>query len=420
MRLAARPDPLLTARGVLAGGWACLLAAATFALSLAQTRSDRTLGGLFNDFYDYWAAARVLNLGGSPYDKHLLVQVLDAAGVHSTVGTGYSYPLLLAEVGRPLGLLPPLPAAALFTLGSLAALGLAVALLLSPLQNAPAWSVGVLATGAGLFAPVDGTLYVGQVNLYLLPAAALAWRGTWRPASLAVASAVKLYPLATLGAYLALGRRGVRPLLTALAAAAGLTLLPNLLTGTWSYGVDVVQMFKPDPYWSNQSVNGFLSRLAMPSDWSRPPLPGLPVTPLMLVACALLGGATLALVLRGQRGRWPGAFALLLCYSVVAAPKNSLWNLTPLLVVLVHAWSEGRGRRWTAAVLGLVWALCAGIRLVDVLRGALPGHPVAMAWLSSLPLYGGLLLTGLLAYQALAAARPVPVAPSVEAPEVAA
>ena len=79
MRLAARPDPLLTARGVLAGGWACLLAAATFALSLAQNRSDRALGGLFNDFYDYWAAARVLNLGGSPYDKHLLVQVLDAA-----------------------------------------------------------------------------------------------------------------------------------------------------------------------------------------------------------------------------------------------------------------------------------------------------------------------------------------------------
>jgi hypothetical protein len=43
-----------------------------------------------------------------------------------------------------------------------------------------------------------------------------------------------------------------------------------------------------------------------------------------------------------------------------------------------------------------------------------------MTWLISLPLYGGLLLTGLLTYQALAAARPVPVPAGAEAADVAA
>ena len=98
---------------------------------------------------------------------------------------------------------------------------------------------------------ITGTLYVGQVNLYLLPPLALAWRGVLRSGSLALVTAVKLYPLAALPAFLARGRRGLRPLLTALAATAALTVLPNLLAGSWAYGTDVVQMFEPDPYWSN-------------------------------------------------------------------------------------------------------------------------------------------------------------------------
>ena len=419
MTLTPRP-PLLTSRGVLLGGWSCLLAAAEFVAAVLQRLHDPTLGGLFNDFYDYWAAASVLDAGGNPYDKHLVSQVLTAAGVHSTVGTGYSYPLLLAEAARPLGLLPPELAAALFTVGSLAALGLAVALLLSPLAGTSPRDAAVLATAAALFSPIAGTLYVGQVNLYLLPLVALAWRGAWRPGSLAIASAVKLYPLATLVAFAALGRRGARAGLAALGATAALAVLPNLLTGTWSYGLDVVRMFAPDPYWSNQSINGWLSRLALPSDWTRPPLPGLPVTPLMLALCGGLGVATLALALGRQRGRWPGAFALLLCFSVVAAPKNSLWNLTPLIVALVHAWSESRRRPGTLAVLALAWSLLTGLGAVDVLRGHLPGHATALAWLSSLPLYGALLLAGLLAHQALGPAPAVPATGGAELAEAAA
>src|SRR5215472_17673818 len=117
----------MTRGGLVCGLWSTLLAAATFALSALANRASPTLGGLYNDFADYWAAARILDLGGDPYDVHQLAQLLGAAGMHTTIGTGYSYPLLLAELLRPLGLLPPMVAGALFTAGSLACFGLAVA-----------------------------------------------------------------------------------------------------------------------------------------------------------------------------------------------------------------------------------------------------------------------------------------------------
>ena len=84
------------------------------------------------------------------------------------------------------------------------------------------------------------------------------------------------------------------------------------MTGRWSYGGSLVAMFGPDPYWSNQSVNGWLSRLLPP---------GGPETALMVLLCAALGALAVGVAARQRRG-WPGAYAILLCYSVVAAPKR--------------------------------------------------------------------------------------------------
>jgi Glycosyltransferase family 87 len=373
--------PLVSRHGLLCGLWSCLLTAVGFATSLAVNRADPDLGGLFNDFADYWAAARILDLGGDPYDKRLLGQVLHQAGLHTTIGTGYSYPLLLAEVLRPLGLLPAPLAAALFTAGSLACFGLAVALLLSPPRSASRLQAAALATAAGTFLPAGGSLYVGQVNLYVLPLLALAFRGVAGPGALALSAAVKLFPAAAALAFLRLGRRGLRPLLLTGAATLCLALGPNLVTGRWSYGGSVVAMFGRDPYWSNQSLNGWLSRLLPPD---------VPVTPLMIALAAALGALAVAVAAR-QRHSWPGAFAVLLCYAVVATPKNSLWNYTPLLVVIVFTWTLVRDRRAAVAVLA------AGLALID----APAGFPAA--WLASLPLYGGLLLGGLLAWALLRA-----------------
>jgi hypothetical protein len=387
--------PLLTRCGLLCGAWSCLLTAQAFTLGLLENRADPSLGGLFNDFADYWAAARILDVGGDPYDKHLLGQVLQQAGLHTTIGTGYSYPLLLAEVLRPLGLLPPLLAGALFTAGSLACFGLAVALLLSPLRSASRLPALALATAAGTFAPAGGSLFFGQVNLCLLPLLALAFRGTARPAALALSAAVKLYPAAGALAFLALGRRGLRPLLVTGAATLCLALGPNLVTGRWSYGGSLVAMFGRDPYWTNQSLNGWLSRLLPAS---------APVTPLMVAVAAGLGAVAVAVAAR-QRRSWAGAFAVLLCYAVVAAPKNSLWNYTPLLVVIVYTWTLVRDRPVAVALLTVAWALAGALGPAEWLAER---AGVQSPWLSSLPLYGGLLLGGLLSWALLRAPRVTP------------
>jgi hypothetical protein len=387
-----RSERLLSRTGVLWGAWSCALAGAALAVAVAvvKARSRPNLDGLFNDFYDYWAAGRILDRGGSPYDPHLMSHVLTSAGVHSVVGGAYSYPLLLAELARPLAALPPGLAAALFTAGSLAALWLGVALLLTPLRRATSAQLLGLATAAALFAPVVGTLYFGQVNLYLLPLLALALRGVRAEAGIAVATAVKLYPGATAMAFVARGRRGVRPLLLTVAAVLALSLLPNALAGVWPARGGALAMLGPDPFWSNESINGLLSRL---------PLPGPAVTGLMVALCALLGALASGLVLLRRDRPWAGAFALLLCYGLVAAPKNSLWNFAPLLVAGAQWWSaSGRGPR--AAVLGgIVWALVSLQGVVDATQGLREGQPVAAGLLASVALLGALLLLGLLAHQ---------------------
>lgn len=86
-----------------------------------QTLHDQGGAGRFNDFFDYWTAARLLASGGNPYDVGAVNRLLDHSGAHATVGSvGYSYPLLL----RPFALLPPVPAALVFT-ANLALLALA-------------------------------------------------------------------------------------------------------------------------------------------------------------------------------------------------------------------------------------------------------------------------------------------------------
>jgi Glycosyltransferase family 87 len=321
--------------------------------------------------------------------------VLTHAGVQSTVGGGYSYPMVMAELARPLALLPPQPAGALFTIGSLLCLALAVALLLSPLTGAPRWQLLLLATAAGLFGPINGSIWFGQVNTYLLPVLVLAFRGIQRPGMLALAAAVKLYPVGILAAFAANGLREWRTLLAAAAGTGALVVAPNLMPGHSSYGLRLVGMLGPDPYWTNQSINGWLSRLALPSDVTRPPLPGLPVTPVMLLICAGLGLLALAVLLR-RPVSWAGAFSLLLCLSVVAAPKNSLWNFAPLIVALVYGWSVALDRPRALALLALSWALIDGQRVVEHLTAGPSGHPAAAAWLSSVPLYGAFLLCGVL------------------------
>ncbi|HET9847846.1 MAG TPA: glycosyltransferase 87 family protein, partial [Candidatus Dormibacteraeota bacterium] len=309
----------------------------------------RGSSGLFNDFYDYWGAGVLLNRGQDPYDIGALHAVQRAAGLATETGTGYSYPVFFAQLMRPLALLSPNAAAFVFTGLSLLALLYAVALLLASIPELH-WPVALLGgAAAGLFPPVIGSVYFGQANLFVLLLLAVAYRCVSPGPMLGLASAIKLYPLTGFMAVVLDRPPRWRRLYHGLAVLVILLSLQLTAPGAGLFG-PAGSFLSPDTYWSNESINGWLSRLAIASPWTRPPDPGLPVEPLMLAAVLILTALTLLVLLRAPNYSWEGALALSLWLGTVAAPKNSLWNFTPLLLGVVFAWTRLRRRWWLFGV----------------------------------------------------------------------
>jgi hypothetical protein len=355
------------------------------------------LSGQLNDFYDYWAAGVLLNRGGNPYDVRALAAVQQAAGIHIETGTGYSYPLFFAHVMRPLALLPPATAAAIFSILSLVALALAIAIVLQSLPRL-GWPLAVGGgVVAGLFPPVIGSLYFGQANLIVLPLLAIAYRGAIPGVMLGVASAIKLYPVGGFVAALTARppRWGV--------IASGIPVLGALLllqsgSAAGSFSGRISYFLGRDTYWSNESINGWLSRLGMDSTWTHAPLRGLPVEAVMLTLVLVLSAATVLVLLRAPGRPWHGALALSLWLGVVCAPKNSLWNFTPLLLAIAFSFTRLAGRSWLLALGVLGWLLIELQAQLDGVRATVYQASPALAWLSSVGLYGALLLGGVTAY----------------------
>jgi hypothetical protein len=364
----------------------------------------RGSSGLFNDFYDYWAAALLLNRGHNPYDIAALHAVQQAAGLQSETGTGYSYPLFFAELIRPFALLPAPDAAFVFTVISVIALVFAIAFLLGSLPDLR-WPVALAGgAAAGLFPPVIGSLYFGQANLVVLLLLTVSYRCVMPGPLLGIAGAIKLYPAA--GLLAALIHRRWRVLRNGLAILAVLLLI-QLLNAGGGFGA-AGSLLTSDTYWSNESINGWLSRLAIASTWTKPPYPGLPVEPIMLGIVAVLTILTVVVLLRAPLPAWEGALALSLWLGVVCAPKNSLWNFTPLLICVAYGWSQ-LGGRWHLFAVGLVgWLLIELQAQLDSARETVYQGGAALAWLSSVGLYGGLILGALTAYLVLRPATPYP------------
>ncbi len=389
-----------------------MLAAVAAAAAVGVQVLVRGAGGLFNDFYDYWGAAALLGQGASPYDLGALAEMQRSAGLHPELGGGYSYPLLFAQLLRPLALLRPGPAATLFALLSLVALALAVGLLLGavrPLSWPEALGGGLL---GGLFAPITGSLYFGQANLLLLAVLAVAYRGVAAEALVAVSAAVKLYPATGLLVPLAQGRRGALRALAGLILLGALLLIPQLGHGGRDFGSLLPELVRPDTYWSNQSINGWLSRLALPSKEMRPPLPGLPVEAAMLALGFLVLAVTMAILLAVRGEPQDGGLALAIWAGLVVAPKNSLWNFAPLLLCLSFAWPRVRSRPRVLIALAIGVLLIEAQAAINLARDWIYQPSPALTWLSSMGLYGALLIGSVVAFlvadvrEAEAATRP--------------
>lgn len=329
--------------------------------------------GLWNDFATYWLAGKLVSVGQSPYDLDALAALGRARGIDHVPGTGYSYPPPFAVVMVPLAALPFTAAASIFWLISLLAFGVAVAAWLrDPLvwEGGPRCSLSA-AFLAGCYPPVLGSVFVGQVNLLVAAAVSVGVRAALRHDGVRSTAAglliglggiVKVVPLA-LCLPLAIARRQVA-VVSMIATAA------TAMVAAWLAAAPVFEDVRrlaalnaPDPYWTNQSINGYVSRLALGNDRVDPVLPGIDPQLVAGLAATVLLLATVGLLLwslpRTPKEVWlPLAIGLVLVTAVMVAPKNSFWNQVPALVgaaILASPLVGSGDRRHRWRMLLAVW-----------------------------------------------------------------
>jgi hypothetical protein len=341
----------------------------------------------FNDFYAYWLAGRLVAGGQNPYDLAAFAELARAVGIPSVVGGGYSYPPLFAVLMVPLAALPLETAGWIFTIGSALTFGSTVAVLLraTPALATATWRrCALVALAMGAYPPITTSLVIGQVNLLVLGLLVFALRGgASRPRliaaglALGLAASIKLVP-GVLLVPIVLARRW-QPAVGMLVAVA-LSLIyaalvaPQALRGSGS----LAALFEPDPYWTNQSVNGFASRLLLDSDRTHAIWPDVvPTQPVTATLTALLAVATGWTLWRARRALVSQraldlVLALVLVAATAGAPKTSFNNHAPALLA---AW---------LLLARPATGLASGLQTVDrwLLGGWLAG---ALVWVTLEP-----------------------------------
>lgn len=381
--------------------------------------------GLWNDFASYWLAAKLVAAGHTPYDLAALVRLGAGEGIAFQAGTGYSYPLPFAVAMVPFAALPFVVAALAFTVLSLLVFGLAVAgWLRDPrlFRSRPVVIV-LVAFAAGLYPPVAGSAFFGQANLLVFGALALgvrAWAGADATRSLiggiwiGLGGIVKVAPLALALPAAMAGR--YRGLLGIGLGAGGAMLVAVALAPFGLASMDrLTQLGAPDPYWTNQSINGLVSRLAIDSERTVALVRGVDPALLGGVLLGSFAVATLLIIVRArpELAGWDGfalAVALTMVAAVAGAPKNSFWNHVPALIgagLLIASADSGRALDRAGRWLLIGWFGMALIqsRIDSLDSGGLRAFGPLSAVLSSAAVLGLLALWAALARQLLRKGR---------------
>jgi alpha-1,2-mannosyltransferase len=304
----------------------------------------RTLDGYgqgFNDFHDYWLASKLVLQGHSPYDLDALKALGQAEGRHFVLGTGYSYlpPFAIAMI--PFALLPFDTAVLAFNGVSLVVFGLTVAAWITWAHpDANVLRKGIVALIAGAYPPVYGTIANGQANLVVLGPFALgvAWilaggrvRSALGGVAIGLAGVVKLVP-AAVALPQALGRRWLAVAGTVLGFVGSVALASLAVPSAASGSGGLADLVSPDPYFTNQSINGFVTRIVRDSERTKAIFAGAFDALIVGLAIALVFGLINLWLLWRARGSLTTTsglalgMAMITAAAVAAAPKNAIWN----------------------------------------------------------------------------------------------
>lgn len=334
----------------------------------------------FLDFYDYYFASLAISRSISPYENTVIEDWVRAANVPYITGSDYIYPAWVAWVLQPLLLFTPRTAAAVWFV-------LSAGLLLFILKQLVPDRLGMALLAGLLFPPTLFTLFVGQINIFLLALLVAAWllrdsRPLLGGLALGLVTAVKLGPGLLLPLLLWMRR-------TTMAVGAAITCVLAILLGelgapgsTVRYVTKVIpELATPSARHAhpvNQSLTAVLIRHLMPNAWTQPvtSAPSL-VRPLSgLVAGLLLGLCVVAAYRAGadrraqERRLWAAGVSLIVVLSPLA--WESLFVLLLLPLALLR--QEGIRPWW----LVCIWLLFVLQRVLDPFVNQPAAHPYLM------------------------------------------
>lgn len=295
-----------------------------------------------------WIDLRVYRLGG----ETVFLGGLYDVRLHPE-GLAFTYPPIAAMLFAPVAALPVSVAAALWSFGTVVALGYAVGLVVRVLSPAaPWWTSPALTAGSLALEPVWSHLSFGQINTLLMALVVhdlLRADRRWSGALVGLAAGLKLTPLVFVVFLLLVGR------IRAAALAAG-SFVATVVVGflvtprdAWAYWTALAgdaDRVGGVAYAGNQSALSVLWRL----------LGHEPSTLVWLVVAGALGVGTLLLgVVAWRRGDAVGSVlgtCLAAAAMLLASPIS--WN---------HHWV------WAVPLVLVLWHL-----------GAVPARAVALAW----------------------------------------
>jgi alpha-1,2-mannosyltransferase len=299
----------------------------------------------------------------------------------------FTYPPFAALLLRPFAALPLGLTIAIFTAGTVLAVGVTTWWLVAPVADRRGWprwyAAGLTIPLALLTEAIRETVTLGQINMLLIVLIvadllfAVPRHSRWAGVGIGLATALKLFPGIFIG-YLLVTRRW-RAAVVAGATAAGATLLtaavaPRASWQFWTEALWATERVGRSDYTGNQSLLGLLSRLVAP---------GQPNRLVWLALAALVGAFGLWRAARAARvGDEVAGLTLTglvgALVSPITWPHHVYWFI-PAVVVLLDAGTAEPGRRRRLALIALAVgtyavAVFGVVSFVDWGTAAAPTH----------------------------------------------